>query len=498
MPVSQKSQELKNRVKQFVEENSPIVTPNGTKITVSDLIFDEPDVDDLDAQIKMKTIKTGSLEGSVKAKISIQDAKGKKLSATRSMELFKMPYVTERGTYIVNGNEKSILNQMRLKPGVYVSSGEKIKAEVMIDNRKTAGKYVPGMTAEFNPENNKFMLTILSRPQLKVGGLSFLTALGFTDGEIRNIIGNNSFGDAIKNANQGKDVKSLNEIYKAIVGVSATGSEQEIRASLFSHLADNARFGNGQMNMKSSLNTNDTYLSKNVLKNSLIKMFAVAKKEMEEDNKDDLRNKDVYDDNDFFMEKFEEGWNSFEKYCQQNFKSANVDQVSISKGVKSISKPIDSFLRKDGEGIVQSPEETNPLFLQSMNTKITQLGTGGISSNSARNNFSARSLAPGSISRIDPIETPESGNIGFVEHLTQSAEIKDKTIVTKLYKVKNSEAKVTDSNMVKLSPHDEYSKKVAFNDPRYVSYDKGSYKLIKPSVMGRFQGKISEIPASEI
>ena len=184
----------------------------------------------------MKTIKTGSLEGSVKAKISIQDAKGKKLSATRSMELFKMPYVTERGTYIVNGNEKSILNQMRLKPGVYVSSGEKIKAEVMIDNRKTAGKYVPGMTAEFNPENNKFMLTILSRPQLKVGGLSFLTALGFTDGEIRNIIGNNSFGDAIKNANQGKDVKSLNEIYKAIVGVSATGSEQEIRASLFSHL----------------------------------------------------------------------------------------------------------------------------------------------------------------------------------------------------------------------------------------------------------------------
>lgn len=498
MPITSKSLELKKQVSSFISQNSPIITSAGFKIDVTDVVFEEPDINDYESQISMKTLKEGSLDGSVKAKITVTNPEGKKVSSTRVIELFKLPYATERGTYIVNGNEKSVLSQMRLKPGVYISSGNLIKAEIMIDNRKSAGAYVPGITAEYNPANSVFSVHVIGNNRLNIGGMSFLTALGFTDAEIRNIIGNNAFGDEIKRVNQGKNIKTLQEIYRAIVGIPAVGSDVEVRAALFSHLAQNAKFGNGQMNIKSSLNSNEKALTKSLIRSILIKLFSVANSETTDDDKDDLRNKDIYDDNDFIIEKIEEGWKAFEKYCDQNYKSNKIDPVSISKGVKGISKPLDSFLRKDGEGVVQSPEETNPLFLESMNKKITQLGKGGMSTDSARNAFSSRSLAQGSMSRLDPVETPESSNIGFVEHLTQSAEIKNKTILVKLYKVKNSKAKADESNVAKLSPHDEFSRKVAFNDPRYIKYEKGEYIFTKSVAAGRFEGKIAEIPVSEI
>ena len=94
--------------------------------------------------------------------------------------------------------------------------------------------------------------------------------------------------------------------------------------------------------------------------------------------------------------------------------------------VLKLGNSIPRFLSESD--LVQTPEGINPIFIAAMNKKVTQLGEGGLSADAARNEFGARNLTITGVNKVDPIETPESGNIGFVQHLAQAATIKNKTI----------------------------------------------------------------------
>ena len=103
----------------------------------------------LQSNWKSNTPKKGSFEGWVRGRVVIKDKNGKVISKSRIMNLIPIPYATERGTYLINGTEKQILNQMRLKPGSYtVKNNEKneIKTSLMFAKSTRAGMYLPAGT----------------------------------------------------------------------------------------------------------------------------------------------------------------------------------------------------------------------------------------------------------------------------------------------------------------------------------------------------------------
>lgn len=498
--MNQKTQKLVSDIINMINNTTPIHGQNGNTLTIEDLKFSEPEaVNDISKQLEMKYMKDKNLEGYISGKIVIRDKDGKIISKSGQIKtLIPVPIVTERGTYLINGTEKQIVNQMRLKPGIYTNKLEgvdDVKTNIMVDN--SAGSYIPQITLIYSPLKNEFKFTVKSRPEVNFNGINFLRIIGFSDMEIKKLIGNDYISDQLFEKYGNRNQKTINDLYKALTYKTSKETPDKIKNELSSYLKDNAQFGSGTSVVRDNLGVKENYLSKNVIGNAVKNTFAVFRGDRDQDDKDDLRFKDVIDDNDFIIENIKKDWDNFLRSAEDvlNRKKKDVMYTDI-RPLSRVGVTLKKSLATNP--IVQSPEETNPLFMASMNKKVTQLGQGGMSIRSAENETSARDLATNSVNRLDPVETPESGKIGLVEHMTQDAYIEDKTIKTTVYKVKNGKAKMTASNQVALSPNDEYKSKVAFFDTRYVKSQGGEIVFIKTKVPARYMGKITDIPIAEI
>lgn len=501
--ANQKTENLKNSIIDLINRTTPLKGKNGRTLSIEDISFTMPSaVNDIEQQLQMKYSKNGSLEGHVSGKIVIKDASGKVISKSGQIRhLIPVPIVTDRDTYIVNGTEKSVLNQMRLKPGVYTNTTSDlgdVKTNIMVDNSYTSGRYVPQMTINYSPTKNEFNVSIKRKGSYNFNGINFLRILGFKDVDIKKMLGNGNVSDQLFEKYGNKNPKNIDDLYTAIIGVRPIGkTPMALREELFQYLGENAKFGTGIPIVQTNLGLKEDYLSPKVIAGAITKTFGVFNGQMEEDDKDDLRFKDVFDDNDFIYEQIEKDWLDFINAAQTVLDSGKNDiRYTDIRPAAKIGKSLSKFMSTSS--LAQTPEETNPLLMAGMSKKITQLGDGGLSANAARNEFSARNIAANSMNRIDPIETPESGNIGFVEHLTQNAKIEDRTIKAPVLKVKQGVAKTTQANEVFLSPDEEYHKTVAFNDSRYLKEEGNNLIFLKTKVPARRFGKIMEVPTNEV
>jgi DNA-directed RNA polymerase beta subunit len=95
-------------------------------------------VDDSVSSSDYKSQKDAKLKGQtwavpVYANMSVVDKEtGKVVSKADKVRVMNLPKVTDRGSYIINGNEYQVVNQLRLKPGVYMASTKAgdVKAQI--------------------------------------------------------------------------------------------------------------------------------------------------------------------------------------------------------------------------------------------------------------------------------------------------------------------------------------------------------------------------------
>lgn len=503
--VSKKTEELKDSIISLIQRTTPLRSKDGKTLAIEDIKFSVPSAaENIGEQLKMIYAKDGSLEGYISAKIVIRDEKGNVISKSGQIRSFiPVPIITERNTYLVNGGEKNILSQMRLKPGVYTSKTSDlgdIKTNVMVDNSFASGtKYVPQISILYSPANNDFKVSIAGRTKKSdFNGINFLRVLGFNDADIKRMLGNGNLADQLFEKYGNRSPKTVNDIYFAVTGQNAsTLTPTQAKVGLFEFLRDNAKFGTGIPVVQANLGLKDDYLSAKMIAGAVTKTFSVAEGKSDEDDKDDLRFKDVYDDNDFIFEQIEKDWTGFLSAAQAVLDSGKSDIMYTDiRSTTKIGQSLSKFM--SSSSLVQTPEATNPLFIAGMTKKITQLGSGGLSGESARSEFSARNLAANSMNRIDPIETPESRNIGLVEHLTQNAKIENRTIKAPVYKVTGGAARTDKGNEIFLDPEQEYRAVVAFNDSKYVTVGEDTIKFNAKMVPGRHMGKIQEFPVSQV
>jgi hypothetical protein len=70
------------------------------------------------AEQKQAVLSRGTLGRRLVGDLILRDTTGTEL-ARRSTQLARVPYMTDRGTFIQGGNEYTMAHQMRLKPGVF-------------------------------------------------------------------------------------------------------------------------------------------------------------------------------------------------------------------------------------------------------------------------------------------------------------------------------------------------------------------------------------------
>ncbi|MDY0295839.1 MAG: DNA-directed RNA polymerase subunit beta [Acidobacteriota bacterium] len=106
-----------------------------------------------------------------------EDKKGEKIiKDVKEQEIFfgELPYITERGTFIINGTERIVVSQLQRSPGVYFMPG-KARGEF-------TAKIIPARGAWIEFEEKQNLLQVrLDKKTKRINVTTFLKAMGLAD-----------------------------------------------------------------------------------------------------------------------------------------------------------------------------------------------------------------------------------------------------------------------------------------------------------------------------
>ena len=508
---SKKNNELVKKVVQYLEQKLPVSTSNRKVFNIQNIqVEDNPARTSSTAQIEMRSLSQedyragkGDLMVIVKGDMTLTE-KGIVTDSLEDMVILKIPLQTERGTYIVDGSEKSLINMMKAKPGVYTNAKTKgdTKTTLMLD-RTTSAKKTPKIDIIINAKENKFSFGIKRDKGTTISGISFMKALGFNDSEIQTALGSLA-GDLMAKFTQ----KTPQDVFRAVVGKNPKSTSFDgVAKELNDYLQGSLSFGEfGAEIVKHNIGVDSSIVNRNVLYEAVKKTAKVAAGSERPDDSQSLVFKQIIGDNDFLYEKLTKEIdymisNAEKTLTKINYrKNAKVTEAKLHDigGVGNLGHATKRFLKTDA--MSDTVDQVNPIANAAVGRKITQLGkeSGTLSKEAARGAFDNRNLHISQFGRIDPVETPESGKIGFQSHLAQSAIIKNGTITTKYLKVTDGTAVDIAANTVELGTVDEKNKVIAFYDTRYLNRSGNKITLRKGQIPVRINGVEQMVSSSRV
>lgn len=176
---------LFNNVENAVKQRFPLYNDRYT-LSVDEVGYDDPEDIDLPDQ-KQAILDGASCERRLRGCWVLTDsATGKEVSRTRRMTLMKVPYMTDRGTFIRKGHEYAFTNIMRMEPGVYTKKrDDEVSAQFNI--KKGTGS---GFNMKMQPKTGIFQI---SRSTTNCPAYTVLRDMGVTDDQMREAWGDELF-----------------------------------------------------------------------------------------------------------------------------------------------------------------------------------------------------------------------------------------------------------------------------------------------------------------
>ncbi|MBQ7151735.1 MAG: DNA-directed RNA polymerase subunit beta, partial [Synergistaceae bacterium] len=454
----------------------------------------------------------------IKATIRLVNTKTQVRKEAKEIFLGDFPVMTERGTFIINGTERVVINQLARSAGIYFThNGDTCSAKLIPDR---------GAWLDFAmPESEKEVITanIDNRKRLPITLL--LKALGAKDNdeilelldvpvvfkhlaeELKGYMSSEDVydeeGDLIiaKGALVDEDVldhlhrndpspDSGIYVYEMDPGLArtlekdTTKSPDEAIQEIFKRLRPNelARVENARDYFRSLLQDPRRYTLGRVGRYKLNRrlgmdvseeeklltlddviaimkeMFAMKTEDKRSDDIDHLGNRRVRSIGELLQNQVRIGLLRMERIVRERMTTIpNLDEVTGRELINV--RPVAACLREFfGSGqLSQFMDQTNPLAEVTHRRRLSALGPGGLSRERA--GFEARDVHYTHYGRVCPIETPEGPNIGLVSSLTTYASLNSHGfLVTPRRKVKNG--KLTDQTVL-LSADDEDKSYVA-------------------------------------
>ena len=509
---SKKNNELVKKVVQYLESKLPVSTSNKKIFNIQNIrVEDNPARMSSTAQLEMRSLSQesyrdgkGDLVARVTGDITLTE-NGVVTDSIEEMVFLKIPLQTERGTYIVDGSEKSLINVMKAKPGIYTNKKTKgdTKTTFMLD-RATSAEKVPRIDIIINAKAKKFTFNVSRGKAAAISGVPFMKALGFNESEIQTALGPMA-SDLMTKFTQ----KGPQEVFHAVVGKNPKSTSSEgIAKELNDYLQGSLSFGEvGAEIVKHNIGVDSSVANRNVLYEAVKRTAKVASGAESPDDSQSLVYKQIMGDNDFLYEKLTKEIdymisNAENTLSKTNFRKNTmiVPDIKLHNigGVGNLGYQTKKFL-KTGD-MSDTVDQINPISNAAVGRKITQLGSasGTLSKQAARGALDNRNIHISQFGRIDPVETPESGKIGFLSHLAQNATIKNGTITAKYLKVSNGVAVDSAANTVELGTVDEKNKVIAFYDTRYLTRSGNKVTLKKGQVPARINGVEQMVASSRV
>ena len=319
----------------------------------------------------------------------------------RTQVLATVPYLTHRGTYIHEGNEYTLRNQQRLRPGVFtrVQENGEIEAHAnILPGKGVSHRYY------LDPEKNVFYLRIQQIPIMPM-----FKAMGASPKQLRE-----AWVPYLYAANYAKDeAAALKKLKERLLKKEDQDSDEETsRERLVRRFAE--------MELDPEVTTRTLKKGYNGLTLDAVlaiskKLLAVSRGEDEVDDRDALPYQQFLGPEDLFAERIARDAGQLRR--QLLWKASRAG--NLSKMPSSALKPqIEAALL--GSGLGQALEEINPAEIYDKLYSISRLGEGGIPSIDAVPD-EARNVQPSHMAYIDPLRTPESFRVGVDLFLSRAA-----------------------------------------------------------------------------
>nr|YP_009391442.1 RNA polymerase b-subunit [Platysiphonia delicata]ARW59586.1 RNA polymerase b-subunit [Platysiphonia delicata] len=363
-----------------------------------------------------------------------------------------LPLMTNRGTFVISGIERVIINQIVRSPGIYYKkeldkNNKPVYSANLISNR--------GSWLKFEVDSKNQVWVKIDK-NYKVNAYVFLRAIGLKVSEIKKKLSRYSF---LLNASSNYEKK---ELYKETgkFSVEKITDEEALlivynklrpnepstmlvaKQMLYSRFFDPKRYdlgevGRHKINKKLNLKipNNFTVLSPQDIINSINYLINIKEQNIGTfDDIDHLGNRRVRSVGELLQNQMRIGLNRLERIVRERMIICDLDSLNLSNLVNP--KPLMASIREffGSSQLSQFMDQTNPLSELTHKRRISALGPGGL--NKDRAGFAVRDLHPSHYGRICPIETPEGPNAGLIGSLSLYSKInKYGFIATPYYKV---------------------------------------------------------------
>ena len=348
---------------------------------------------------KRAVLEGRTLSERVRGDISVKNAAGEMTSHAKDFTLLQLPYFTPRHTFIVDGTEYSVSNQIRTKPGAYVRrrGNEDLEASFNLSR---------GANFRVHMEPDKGLLYIQpSHTTSRIPLHPVLRALGIPHQDIAN-----SWGSAVAQINRDafkSPDKHVDKLYETLIHPSRqTHATPEERSRALREYFDATA-----MDPEVTLHTLGYPYEKatgSAILAASKKLLDVHKAAADIDDRDSLAFKTFHSVDDFVKERIALDARSMRAKIGWKLDAHHGD---LKKAV-----PPGPFTRSMhgllvGSSLSAVPMQINPMELIDEASRVTMLGEGAIASERAIP-MEARDVHPTHLGILDNYRSPESFKIG--------------------------------------------------------------------------------------
>jgi DNA-directed RNA polymerase subunit beta len=455
-------------LRELLDEITPITDFTGKNLELHfrDFWFDDP-------KFSEEECRTRDLTFSRPLKVQV-DLIVKETEEVKQNVVFMgdFPWMTDQGTFIINGAERVVVSQLVRSPGVYYTASEDPTTGRML----FAAKVIPnrGAWLEFET-SNKDLLSVKVDRKRKIPVTTLLRAVGIVDSaEMQALftpVDDHPDHPFIKSTLD-KDPaatqeEALIEVYKKLrPGDPPTADNaRALVQSLFFNFRryDLARVGRYKLSkalgdvatkMKIKLPTEDAVgarearvISRNDIVSIIGKLVELNNGRGEPDDIDHLGNRRIRANGELIQNQFRIGLLRMERVVKERMTITDADQATPNSLINI--RPVVAAMKEffGGSQLSQFMDQTNPLAELTNKRRLSALGPGGLSRERA--GFDVRDVHPSHYGRMCPIETPEGPNIGLIGSLATYGQINQygfiETPYRKVRKVIGSKDKQADA-----------------------------------------------------
>lgn len=424
---------MENGFEELFDEINPIKDYTGTswELFFEDISWGEPKINFLDAQNLGQTY-----DAPVHANVKLVNKKSGEIKKQK-LYLCDMPLMSDRASFMINGNERVVVFQILRSEGLLFSESKSSTTK----KKLYSVKLMPHRGNWYEFEINKYgvmsIKLLQKRPRILLTTL--MRALGYSsDAEIQKALGGVEGGefnfleatlrkDPTKNSEE-----ALIDIYRKLRpedSVSLENAKGLIDNIFFNkrrfYLGKVGRYKlNKKLGIEEDIQIADYILKKRDIVEVIKSLVRLNSKQQAPDDIDSLTNRRIRGVDELVSEKLRAGMLLMEKNIRDKMATYSTDE-KVTPAVFINTRPIMSAVNQffGSSALMRFMDQTNILSELEVKRKISAGGPRGLTKERAT--FSVRDVHNSHYSRLCPVTTPEGPSIGMVNQLAIYSKIND-------------------------------------------------------------------------